>query len=253
MVKGGAVRAVGAALLLAALPACGASDANREGEVLVSAAASLTDAFRKMESAFEASHPELDVELNLGGSSSLRFQILEGAPVDVFASADTVNMKRVAERGAVSSGPVIFARNRLEIAVPPGNPAGITGLKDFADEELLIGLCAAEVPCGAFARNALARVGVTPAVDTNEPDVRALLTKVELGELDAAITYATDVAAADHAVDGIPIPPDQNVVAEYPIAVLARSPNPDAAHAFVDFVLSAEGRAILARHGFGSP
>lgn len=227
--------------------------ASEEGEVVVSAAASLTDAFAAVASAFEAAHPRVDVVLNLAGSSSLRAQILEGAPVDVFASANRTNMERVVAAGEVSGEPRIFARNRLEIAVPPGNPAGIRGLKAFADRALRLGLCAASVPCGDFARHALERASVTPSLDTNEPDVRALLTKVELGELDGGIVYATDVASALGSVEGIPIPDGVNVVAEYPIAVLSGAPHPSAARAFVDFVLSVEGRAILTGYGFGAP
>ncbi|MCI0425064.1 MAG: molybdate ABC transporter substrate-binding protein [Actinobacteria bacterium] len=260
--------AVVSALLLV-LAACGGSDAETtttvaggstsapstgvEGEVLVSAAASLTDAFAEVESAFEAANPEVDVVLNLGPSSGLREQILEGAPADVFASANTSNMDQVAEAGELAGDPEIFFRNLLQIAVPAGNPAGVTGLEDFGRDELLIGLCAEDVPCGDFAREALANAGVTPAIDTNEPDVRALLTKVEAGELDAGITYVTDIASTDGAVEGVDIPEDENVVAAYPIAVLAGAPNPDAASAFVDFVLSDEGQAILAGYGFAAP
>jgi len=224
-----------------------------EGEVLVSAAASLTDAFAEVEAEFESANPGVDVVLNLAGSSALREQILEGAPADVFASANTSNMDQLAEAGEVARESQIFVRNLLQIAVPSGNPAGVTGLEDFGRDELLIGLCAEDVPCGDFAREALANAGVTPAIDTNEPDVRALLTKVEAGELDAGITYVTDVAPTDGAVDGVDIPEDVNVVADYPIAVLANAPNPDAASAFVDFVLSDEGQAILTKFGFAAP
>ena len=224
-----------------------------EGELLVSAAASLADAFAEVEVAFETANPDVDVILNLGSSSSLREQVLEGAPADVFASANTSNMDQVAEGGELAVEPEIFARNMLQIAVPLGNPAGITGLEDFSNEELLIGLCAEEVPCGEFGRTALENAGVTPAVDTNEPDVRALLTKVETGELDAGITYLTDVLSTDGGVEGIDIPVDVNVVAGYPIAALVNAPNADAAGAFVAFVLSDEGRTILTSYGFASP
>lgn len=226
------------------------SGSTLEGEVLVSAAASLTDAFAEAEAAFEAAHPGVDVVLNLGASSSLREQILEGAPADVFASADISNMDRVIAAGEVAGEAQIFARNLLQIAVPAGNPAGITGLGDFGRDELLIGLCAEDVPCGGFAREALANAGVSPAIDTNEPDVRALLTKVQAGELDAGIVYATDVNSADRGVEGVDIPDDQNVFADYPIAALANAPNPGAAATFVEFVLSAEGQEILAAYGF---
>lgn len=235
--------------LVGAFVAC----AGPEEELRVSAAASLTDAFSEMASAFEEVHPDVDVVLNPGGSSALRMQILEGAPVDVFASANVSNMERLAEAGELEGEPVVFARNLLQIAVPSGNPAGVMGREDFADGDLLIGLCAESVPCGELARRVLTRAGVTPAVDTNEPDVRALLTRIELGELDAGITYVTDVASAGDAVEGIDIPEEVNVSAEYPVAVVARAPNPDAASAFVDFVLSDAGKAILDRHGFARP
>ena len=233
--------------------AASGSDPGIEREVLVSAAASLTDAFAEIASAFEAAHPGVDVVLNLAGSASLRTQILEGAPADVFASADVKNMDRVVDAGQLSGEPRVFARNLLQIAVPAGNPAGVHDLSDFADGALRIGLCAEGVPCGDFARQALRRAGVVPALDTNEPDVRALLTKVELGELDAGITYVTDVASTHGAVEGIDIPASANVVAAYPIAVLAAARHTRAADAFVGFVLSAAGRAILAKHGFASP
>lgn len=224
-----------------------------QGDLLVSAAASLTDAFTDVAAAFEAANPGVDVLVNFGGSSALREQIIEGAPVDVFASANMSNMDRVVEAGEVAGEPQIFATNLLQIAVPAGNPAGITGLQDFNRQELLIGLCAEAVPCGDFARQALVRAGVVPAVDTYEPDVRSLLTKVEASELDAGITYVTDVASAGGSVAGVDIPIDHNVVAEYPIAALANAPHRDIADAFVAFVLSDAGEAILSEYGFSSP
>lgn len=245
--------AVAAALAAAACGDGRPGETEADRELVVSAAASLTEAFGEMERAFEAAHPGVDVQLNLAGSSTLRVQILEGAPVDVYASADTANMARVEAAGELAGEPRIFARNRLQIAVPAGNPAGIDGLEDFADGDLLLGLCAEEVPCGALAREALQEAGVRADVDTHEPDVRALLTKVEAGELDAGITYRTDVLSAPGAVDGIDLPEGVRVVAEYPIAVLRRSAAPGAARRFVDFVLSGEGQAVLAEFGFAPP
>jgi molybdate transport system substrate-binding protein len=221
--------------------------------VLVSAAASLTDAFEAVAAGFEATHPDIDVALNFGGSSALKEQILDGAPVDVFASANASTMSQVVAAGDAAGQPAVFARNTLEIAVPPGNPGKVGGLADFDRAELLIGLCAEGVPCGDFARHALREAGVVPSIDTNEPDVRSLLTKIEAGELDAGIVYATDIASAGGEVEGIDIPADQNVVAEYPIVVLAGAPNLEAARAFVAFVLSDPGRTILAGYGFGLP
>lgn len=238
---------------LAALTlACGTSSSVDKEQVLVFAAASLTDAFEEIATTFEAASPEFDVQLNLAGSSSLREQILEGAPADVFASANTSNMDQVIEAGEASTSATL-ATNLLQIAVPAGNPAGVTGLADFAREDLLIGLCAEGVPCGDFGRQALANANVTAEVDTNEPDVRALLVKIEAGELDAGIVYITDVLAAGDRVEGVDIPSDWNVVATYPIASLTNAPNPDGAAAFVAFTVSDEARAILARYGFSLP
>ena len=140
--------------------------------------------------------------------------------------------------------------NQLQIAVPPGNSAGVTGLADFANAALLIGLCAEEVPCGEFGREALANAGVTPSIDTNEPDVRSLLTKIEADELDAGIVYVTDVQSAGDAVEGIDIPAEDNVTATYPIAALTDAGNREVAAAFVAFVLSDEGQEILTSYGF---
>jgi molybdate transport system substrate-binding protein len=244
-------RLIVTSFVLGMVIACSASSVG--GELLVSAAASLTDAFAEVESAFEEENRDVDVVLNLGSSSALREQILEGAPADVFASANTSNMDQVADAGELSGEAEIFVTNSLQIAVPTGNPAGVTGLEDFAREELLIGLCVEDVPCGDFGRQALDNAGVTPSIDTNEPDVRALLTKIEAGELDAGITYVTDVLSTSGTVEGLEIPAEVNVVAEYPIATLAGAPNPVTAAAWVEFVLSDEGQAILTSYGFISP
>ncbi|CAN5691340.1 molybdate ABC transporter substrate-binding protein [soil metagenome] len=264
------VLVVAAALLLSA-PACsggggggddtrdtststtgGAAVSTLEGTLTVLAAASLTDAFGALALLFELAHPGVIVELNFGPSSGLREQILNGAPADVFASADPSNMDQLVDAGAAPA-PEVFATNQLQIAVPPGNPAGVSGLADFADDDLLVGLCAEEVPCGRFAREALANAGVTPALDTNAPDVRALLTQIESGDLDAGLVYRTDVLAAGDTVEGIDLPADQNVTADYPIARLSEAADVEVAEAFVAFVLSPDGRAILASFGFDEP
>lgn len=224
-----------------------------EDELVVSAAASLADAFAAIADGFEQATPGVDVVLNLGGSSALREQILEGAPVDVFASANPATMDDVVAAGLVLGQPQTLARNRLVIAVPARNPGGVSGLEDFDEEHLLIGLCADGVPCGDLARETLSSAGVTPSVDSNEPDVRALITKIAEGELDAGITYATDVVSHSEAVAGIAIPEGHDVVAEYRIAALARSANADAAAAFIAFVLSASGRETMAEFGFDPP
>jgi molybdate transport system substrate-binding protein len=223
------------------------------GTLQVFAAASLTDAFTEIGDAFSEDNPDVTVEFNFAGSSALATQIQEAAPADVFASADENNMQKVVDSGDVTAEPQIFTTNILEIAVPAGNPGGVDGLDDFANPDLLIGLCAEEVPCGRFGRQALANAGVTPAIDTNEPDVRSLLTKIEADELDAGIVYVTDVQSAGEAVEGVEIPSDVNVVATYPIAPIAAAPNPDAAEAFIAFVQSSAGQDVLASYGFLQP
>ena len=239
-------------LLLAS--ACGGSAdyQSKRRELVVSAAASLTEAFAEIETEYEDANPGVDVILNLGGSSLLREQILSGAPVGVFASASLQIMEQVSDAARIDGPYRVFARNRMAIAVPVGNPASVIGLDDLADEGLLVGLCAPAVPCGDLARKVFDAAGIRPAVDTEEPNVRSLLTKLEAGELDAAIVYATDLLASDR-VDGIPIADRYNETAEYPIGVVTGSPDPDGARAFVAFVLSAEGRQLLESHGFSLP
>jgi molybdate transport system substrate-binding protein len=235
---------------------CGGDRADRsamDGTVTVFAAASLTDALTEVAGAFEAAHPGATVELNLAGSQALREQILAGAPADVFAPAAAAEMDSVVRAGEVVGEPRVFARTTLEIVVPAGNPAAVDGVADFADDDLLLGLCAVEVPCGALARQALDRAGVSPRPDTEEPDVRSLLAKVAAGELDAGIVYRPDVLAGGAAVEGIPIADDVNVVTDYSVAALARAPEPALAGAFVDFLVSGDGRAIVTSFGFGAP
>lgn len=218
--------------------------------MVVAAAASLTDAFGEIAAAYEAAHPGVDVELNFAGSSALREQILEGAPIDVFASANADTMQTVVDAGLVAGeGAQAFATNSLAMVVPTGNPGDVSGIDDFERSDLLLGLCAPGVPCGDFAREALDRAGVVPSIDTEEPDVRALLAKVSAGELDAGIVYRTDVQGAD--VEAIPIPEAFDVVATYAIAALADSV--DDATAFIEFVMSEDGQEILAGYGFGRP
>jgi molybdate transport system substrate-binding protein len=220
------------------------------GTLTVFAAASLTDAFTQLGDRFKAAHPGVTVEFNFAASSALREQIIGGAPADVFASANESNMTQVVDAG-LATGPTPFVTNVLQIAVPSGNPGQVAGLSDFGKAELLIGLCAEEVPCGQFGLEALANAGVTPSIDTNEPDVRSLLTKVENGDLDAGIVYHTDVLAAGDAVRGIEIPAGQNVVATYPIVALSGSDHADLATAFVGYVRSPAGQRVLESFGFG--
>ena len=231
---------------------CAASRSEADS-VVVFAAASLTDAFMEIETAFEQANPRIEVTMSYAASSTLRVQISEGASADVYASANTANMDAVVNAGESAGTPRVFAVNSLEIAVPTGNPGEVAGLADFADPELLIGVCAPQVPCGELAAAVLSSAGVTPALDTAEPNVRALLAKLEAGELDAGIVYRTDIAASADRVDGIRIDAAVNVESAYPITVLAGADSPAAAEAFVAFVISQEGGAILSRFGFGLP
>ena len=228
------------------LPAAG-------GEITVFAAASLTESFTRLGKDFEAANPKATVTFNFAGSSALAQQINQGAPADVFASAAPANMKQVTDTGAITASPTTFVTNTLEIAVPAGNPGKVTGLADFAKPDLKIALCAEQVPCGAAAEKVFQAAGVTPAADTLEQDVKAVLSKVSLGEVDAALVYRTDVEAAGEKVDGIEFAESDKAVNEYPIAVCAKAPNPDGARAFVDYVLSDKGRAVLTEAGFGKP
>jgi molybdate transport system substrate-binding protein len=223
------------------------------GEVVVLAAASLTDAFTALGERFEAAHPGAAVVLSFAGSQSLATQIIQGVPADVVASADVAQVQRVAAAGLVRGRTATFATNRLAIAVEAGNPRGVSGLADLADPGLVLVLAAPEVPAGRLAARALAAAGVEVTPASLEVDVRAVLAKVELGEADAGIVYASDLVTAGPSVEGVDVPEAADVRASYPIAVLAEAPNPAGAAAFVALVLSAEGQAVLAQHGFGRP
>jgi molybdate transport system substrate-binding protein len=252
-------------LALTALTACGSGDDGSEprgagddraaglGGITVLAASSLTEAFGELGDRLEAERPGTTVRFSFAASSELATQVTSGAPADVYASASPVTMDEVVQAGDADGEPTVFVRNRLEIAVPAGNPAGVEGLADFADEGLTIALCAPEVPCGAAAESAFEAAGVTPAPDTLEPDVKATLAKVSLGEVDAALVYRTDVIAAGDDVEGIEFPESADAVNDYPVITLAEAPNVEGAKAFVDLVLSDEGRAVLEAAGFELP
>lgn len=235
-----------------AAPASGPSSAGETegdvtGELTVYAAASLQGAFDAIADAFVAEHPDLTVVPVYDGSSTLVTQLLAGAPADVFASADEATMQKATE---LTEDPDLFATNTLVIAVPSGNPAGVATLDDLADAVTV--LCAPEVPCGAASAALLDEAGVVVDPASVEQNVTAVLTKVAAGEADAGLVYATDVVGRDD-VEAI-VPDDAaDVVNRYPIAALRDAENPDAAAAFVAFVLSDAGQEILADFGFGAP
>jgi molybdate transport system substrate-binding protein len=228
-------------------PASSTSTADElSGTVTVFAAASLSETFTELADEFMAENPAVSIQFSFGGSSGLAQQIIEGAPADVFAAASPATMALVTDAG-VAATPVTFAANYLEIAVPAGNPGGVHGVDDFARPDLAIALCAVEVPCGAASAAVFADGGIVPSVDTYEQDVKAVLTKITLGEVDAGLVYVTDVMAAGAAVEGIAL--DSNPV-DYPIATLTDSA---AAQAFVDYVRGTKGQAVLAAAGFVTP
>ena len=237
----------------AAPPRASATASALTGSIVVDAAASLTETFQALGGQFEKRHPGVTVTFNFGGSSALAAQIISGAPVDVFASASPATVTTVTDADATGADPVVFARNRLEIAVPPSNQGKITGLKDFADPAKTIALCAPEVPCGAAAALVFTKAGLTASPDTLEQDVKAALTKVEFGEVDAAMVYRTDVASAGDKVRGIPFPEAGAAINDYLIAPLNASASPKLAAAFVAWVLSGHGRLVLSKAGFELP
>ncbi|HZC27220.1 MAG TPA: molybdate ABC transporter substrate-binding protein [Actinopolymorphaceae bacterium] len=223
------------------------------GTVTVFAAASLTESFTQLGKDFDAAHPGVTTKFSFGGSSALATQINQGAPVDVFASAAPANMKAVTDAGNASGSPTTFVKNQLVIAVPKGNPKGVKSLADLAKPGTKVALCAEQVPCGAAAVKALAAGHVTLKPATLEPDVKGALTKVRLGEVDAALVYRTDVKSAASDVDGVEFPESAKAINDYPIIVLKGAPNTAAAKAFVAYVLSDKGRTVLTRAGFQSP
>lgn len=223
------------------------------GTVTVFAAASLTESFTKMGKDFAAANPGSKVTFNFAGSSALATQINQGAPADIFASAAPANMKSVTDAGNAEGSPAIFVRNQLVIAVPKGNPKGIKGLADLAKPGLKVALCAEQVPCGAAARKALDAVKVSLTPVTLEQDVKQALSKVKLGEVDAALVYRTDAKAASAEVEGIEFPESAGAVNDYPIVLLKNAPNKTAAQAFLAYVQSDTGMAVLTAAGFQKP
>jgi molybdate transport system substrate-binding protein len=227
----------------------GAASAGVTGTVTVFAAASLTESFTQIGKDFQAANRGTTVKFNFAGSSALATQINQGAPADVFASAAPKNMQTVTDSGNAEGSPTTFVKNQLVIAVPKGNPKGITGLTDLAEPGVKVALCAPAVPCGAAAQKALAAANVRIKPVTLEQDVKAALSKVTLGEVDAALVYRTD-AKAQPKVDAVEFPESASAINEYPIVVLKNSPNRAGGQAFVAYVLSDKGKAVLTEAGF---
>jgi molybdate transport system substrate-binding protein len=218
-------------------------------ELTVFAAASLTTAFTEIGERFTAAGGT-KVTFNFAGSQALATQIQQAAPADVFASADTANLDKVAD---LVGTPRNFAGNQLQIVVEKGNPKGVQGLMDLANPDLKVVLAAPDVPAGRYAAESLAKADVTVEPVSQEDNVKAVVTKVSLGEADAGIVYVTDVTAGGDKVEGVDIPEELNVLATYPIATVKASRAQDQAQAFMDQVLSAEGQQVLKANGFPPP
>ncbi|WP_149257970.1 molybdate ABC transporter substrate-binding protein [Actinomadura sp. K4S16] len=251
-----------AALSLALLAGCGdVADGGSSGKqkagggetLTVFAAASLTEAFTALGRTFEGAHPGVKVRFQFGGSSTLAQQITQGAPADVFAAASPATMKTVTAAGDASGQPRVFARNRLVIAVPKGDPGKVAKVGDLGRPGLKVVLCAVQVPCGAAAKTALAAAGVGVKPVSREQDVKAVVTKVGLGEADAGLVYRTDVKAAAGKVTGIEFPEAAKAVNDYPIVEVAKAPHSGLAKEFIGLVAGEQGRSALGGAGFELP
>lgn len=258
-----AVAALTAALLVP-LAACGNDDPKDTGgstpsgtgstapeaNLTVLAAASLTDVFKTAGAAYEKANPGTKITFSFAGSQELVAQVSQGSPADALVTADTKSMDKVkADTGA----PTVIARNRLVIATGEGNPFKVDDLEDLADPKLKVVLAAPEVPAGKYSRQILDAQKITVKPVSQEPNVRAVLSKVELGEADAGLVYKTDADSAADKVDAIEIPDAQNAIAEYPAATLKQSENAEAAAAFVAWLSSPDGQKILQDAGFQKP
>lgn len=230
----------------------GSAPASMSGSITVFAASSLKEAFTTIGKQFEAAHPGVTVTFSFGASSTLATQIISGAPADVFASASPKNMDQVVSAGDASN-PVDFVKNVMEIAVPPSNPAHVASVSDLARAGVKVALCQPKVPCGVTAAKVFANAKITVTPVTLQPDVKSVLTQVELGNVDAGVVYVTDVHAAGAKVTGIVIPADLDASTEYPIAAVSKSANSALANAFISYVLSPAGQAVLTADKFEKP
>jgi len=222
------------------------------GSVTVFAAASLTESFNDEQTTLKTEQPGLSITYSFSGSGALVTQIQQGAPADVIATADTASMKKLTDAGLVEA-PVTFANNQLEILVAPGNPKEIKTLNDLARGDITFVTEDETVPAGKYSAQALSAAGVTTSPVSKETDVKSAVAKVTSGEADATIVYVTDVTAAGSKGTGVRIPDAQNVIAEYPIAIVKATENHDAAAAFIDAVVKGSGQTALYNRGFLPP
>jgi molybdate transport system substrate-binding protein len=241
------------ALLLTACVSPSRAETAQIEDVTVFAGSSLTDAFTRAGNDFTEANTRVRFTFNFGSSSTLATQITNGAPADVFASADEASMQKVADAGLAAGSPQMFAANELEIAVAPGNPKKVAGLADLARADIVLVLAAPTVPAGRYALEALAKAGISAKPVSQEIDVRAVLSKVSLGEADAGIVYVTDVKSAASRVIGVAIPPQHQVLARYPVAVVKDYKKAGVAQRFIGYLLSPGGQSVLAGFGFSKP
>lgn len=236
-------------ILLAALPACASSGEPKPPMIRVLAAASLTESFTRFEAVYEEKYPDVDVELSFDSSAILVEQLRQGLAADILATADPTTMSRAQKYELLAGAPLQFATNTLTLITPPGNPAGVDGLADLAGKTLAV--CVPAAPCGAATVQLFKLNGIEIDAATEEENVKGVLTKVTLGEVDAGLVYASDALAAGDKVETIHTTNASEVVNAYPIALLAGTGNPEAAQDWIDLVLSVEGQKILASFGFG--
>jgi molybdate transport system substrate-binding protein len=219
----------------------------------VSAAASLTDVFNRLGKSFEEQNPGTTVRFNYGGSSDLAQQIVNGAPADVFAAANTSTMTTVFKAGLLTGQPATFVTNVLQIAVSPGNPKAVHNFADLAKPDLKVVVCAPQVPCGSATQQVEKATGITLKPVSQEPDVRSALSKVATGDADAALVYVTDVKSSGGKVEGVDFPDASKALNQYPIAVLKNAPHAELADKFVALVRGPDGQQALKNAGFGTP
>jgi molybdate transport system substrate-binding protein len=234
-------------------PGTGSSSPSLSGTITVLAAASLTGTFNQLGQTFEAAHPGTTVKFSYGGSDTLAAQIVQGAPVDVFAAASTTTMDTVVKAGDNASAPQNFVKNQLVIAVPPGNPKHLSSLKDLTNPNLKVVVCAPTVPCGSAATKAEKAANLTIKPVSEAPDVKSALTPVQLGEADAALVYRTDAKAAGDKVQAVEFPESALAINTYPIATLKNSKNLPLAQAWVTYILSPDALAAFTAAGFQAP
>ena len=247
-----AVAVAGCSSSSSSTPAASSSSEAATGTITVFAAASLTESFTQIGKQFQTAHPGDTVKFSFGPSSGLATQITSGAPADVFASAAPANMQDVVSAGDASI-PRDFAKNTMEVAVPPNNPANVKSVKDLAKHSVKVALCQPQVPCGVVAAEVFKNAGITVKPVTLQPDVKSVLTQVETGNVDAGMVYVTDVMAAASKVKGVTIPAGDNASTLYPIATITSSKEKSIADAFVAYVLSPAVQSVLTAAGFEKP